>query len=295
MGNRINDPASAGSTPTDQLVKRPPLFGEAALKSSPLLMSNGLESDIQSNNFKETYKYLGNGAGGIDAPIETWKDTIPLRQTNREQVGNATARILLNILPETIKQGSRMFDFTGELDGNGFENDNAIAEAMTSLQDSVNDNFKIYRENSDTPMDFGDFAYWAEQGSNLIQSAGAFALLGMATGGAGGAILEGLTGARRAGQAALATKRGIDAEKLAVAGVEAVQAGKTGESVGQLITAGLKKTLTNNNINGVTNAFLMNRAEGVGVAADTYQSVYEKDKQKLKDNQEENQLSDAQI
>ena len=295
MGNRINDPASAGSTPTDQLVKRPPLFGETAFKSSPLLMSNGLESDIQSNDFKETYKYLGNGAGGIDAPIETWKDTIPLRQSNWEQFGNATARTLLNILPETIKQGSRMFDFTGELDGNGFENDNAIAQAMTSLQDSVNDNFKIYRENSDTPMDFGDFAYWAEQGSNLIQSAGAFALLGMATGGAGGAILEGLTGARKAGQAALAAKRGIDAEKLAVAGVESVQAGKTGESVGQLITAGLKKTLTNNNINGVTNAFLMNRAEGVGVAADTYQSVYEKDKQKLKDNQEENQLSDAQI
>ena len=142
MGNRINDPASAGATPTDELSKRKPLFGESAFKSSPLLISSGTESDVQVDNFKESYKYLGNGAGGIDAPIETWKDTIPLRQSNWAQFGNATARTLLNILPETIKQGSRMLDFTGELDDNGFANHNAIAEAMTSIQNSVNDEFK---------------------------------------------------------------------------------------------------------------------------------------------------------
>ena len=291
MGNRINDPASAGATPTDELSKRKPLFGESAFKSSPLLISSGTESDVQVDNFKESYKYLGNGAGGIDAPIETWKDTIPLRQSNWAQFGNATARTLLNILPETIKQGSRMLDFTGELDDNGFANDNAIAEAMTSIQNSVNDEFKIYRENSETPMDFGDFAYWMEQGSNLVQSAGAFALLGMATGGVGGAALKAGTAARRG----LMLKRGIDAERLAVAGAEAVGAGTTGETIGQAVTSALRKTLSNNNINGVGNAFLMNRAEGVGVATDTYKSVYDKEKTELKAKQKENLLTDAQI
>ena len=72
-----------------------------------------------------------------------------------------------------------------------FESENALAAKMSKLQQEVNSHTPIFRENPTTPFDVGDPAYWMEQGSSLIQSAAAFAILGYATGGVAGLLGRG--------------------------------------------------------------------------------------------------------
>ena len=85
-----------------------------------------------------------------------------------------------------------MLDFSGD-----YSSDNAIGAAMQRWKDTVNEATPIFRENPTTSFDFGDFAYWAEQGSGLVTTAFAFAALGYATGGIAGAAFKGIGSSRR--------------------------------------------------------------------------------------------------
>lgn len=285
MGNRINDPVSTGSTPTDDKNLKPKkLFGSDVMKGADPFVSSGQNPEYKVQDFDSYYKYLGQGSGIIKAPIETWDNERALRQSNGEQFRNAVVRTALNVLPETLKQGSRMLDFTFD-----FESDNALAQAMTDLQDKVNQNFSIYRENPEQSMNFGDFAYWMEQGSDLVQSVAAFALSGYGIGAALGTISKGI------GTIGQSVARAINAGRKAEALGTAVAEGANASKLGTVVTDFIKSVGTERNALGLTQTFLMNKAEGVGVALDTYQSVLESKRQELKNKQKESNLTDAQI
>ena len=158
MSNRINDPIQVGSTPTDnkglsQTKEQDKLtFGlEAAETGGKVQTGTGIQRPVtpEYSSFK---KYLP-GTEGIYAPEETWQTERALRQGNLAQAGNALGRTLVNVIPETIKQASRMLDFSGD-----YESDNFLGKAMTDFQTKVNEVMPIFRENPNQAMDFGDFA-----------------------------------------------------------------------------------------------------------------------------------------
>ena len=239
----------SGVTPTEQLspVRRngdvPPTNPKRA---SILRVAQEMGADNSntgtvergSGDYDSYAKYLPGGEAGIATPTDLWDKERALRQSNWDQAGNAGLRILGNVIPEILQQGSRMLDFSGD-----YSSDNAVGEAMQKWKDAVNEGTPIYRENPTEAMNFGDFAYWMEQGSNLVTSAAAFAALGFATGGVGSVAMRG------AGMAA-----------------KAVTGARTGAAIAQFLETGG---------NTILNAYALNKAEGVGVAIDTYKEVYD--------------------
>ena len=158
---------------------------------------------------------------------------------SRYKADNATLRVLGNIVPEVVQQASRMLDFSGD-----YSSDNAIGAAMQKWKDTVNEATPIFRENPTTSFDFGDFAYWAEQGSGLVTSAAAFAALGYVTGGVAGIVSKGIgTGARL--------------------GLGATDSGAS-LSIGARVARGIASNIEPVSA-GLANTILLTKAEGVGV------------------------------
>ena len=138
MENEFKNPVSSG-TPTD--AKKvdstindpfdPPKkggfrFGEKALKTSSGLMGSGIDDETRVKDFGKYEKYLGH-SGTIGAPVETWETARALKQSNWEQVANAGARVLFNVLPEIVKQGSNMLDFDDD-----FSSDNKLGNIIVT-------------------------------------------------------------------------------------------------------------------------------------------------------------------
>ena len=127
--------------------------------------------------------------------------------------------------------------------------DNEVGNWLTALTErgkqGVNKALPIYRENPNKPLDIGDSAYWFENGSSLVESAGAFVATGMLT---GGALLKAI------GNGAKALKW------LSTAGKTA-QLGDTGKKIAQRVSA-------------VSNAIALNQAESIGIATSVYKETY---------------------
>ena len=220
------------------------------------------------NDFNKLKKHLP-GSMGIVTPEGLWESEAAIRQSNWAQAGNATLRVLGNIVPETIQQASRMLDFSGD-----YSSDNAIGAAMQRWKDTVNEATPIFRENPTTSFDFGDFAYWAEQGSGLVTTAFAFAALGYATGGIAGAAFKGIgTGAR-----------------LALGAVDTEASLSIGARVARGIASNIEPVGA-----GLTNTVLLTKAEGVGVGIDTYQQKKQAYIEQEKAKQDKTKKTDAQI
>ena len=220
------------------------------------------------NDFNKLKKHLP-GSMGIVTPEGLWESEAAIRQSNWSQAGNATLRVLGNIVPETIQQASRMLDFSGD-----YSSDNAVGAAMQKLKDTVNEATPIFRENPGTSFDFGDFAYWAEQGSGLVTSAAAFAALGYATGGLAGTVFKGVgTGARL--------------------GLGAVDSGAS-LSIGARVARGIASNIEPVGA-GLSTTILLTKAEGVGVGIDTYQQKKQAYIEQEKAKQDKTKKTDAQI
>lgn len=263
IGNGVTqeDPKKPITSSKKEKPKRNPIL-EAAKVGGTMTGDAGLIAP--GMNVDKYKKYLPASGDIIATPLDIWDKERAIRQSNADQAGNAGLRILGNIIPEILQQGSRMLDFSGD-----YSTDNAIGEAMQQWKDAVNEGAPIYRENPDTPLDFGDFAYWMEQGSNLVTSAAAFAAIGYATAGVGDALLAGRL-----------------AQGARLLAAEGVIGSRTGAGIAQFMkTTG----------NGLLNTYMLNRAEGVGVAIDTYKEKYEKSLQELKENNGTAKKSEAQI
>ena len=220
------------------------------------------------SDFNRLKKHLP-GSMGIVTPENLWESEAAIRQSNWSQAGNATLRVLGNIVPETIQQASRMLDFSGD-----YSSDNAIGAAMQRWKDTVNEATPIFRENPTTSFDFGDFAYWADQGSGLVTIATAFVALGYATGGIAGAAFKGIGTGARLGLGA------VDAEaSLSIVARVARGIVSNIEPVGA----------------GLSNTVLLTKAEGVGVGIDTYQQKKQTYIAQEKAKQDKTKKTDAQI
>lgn len=289
MGNRINDPVIGTPTDSKELSavpkSNPFTFGlKSANKTGRVVSGTGVVKEV--NPEFDSFADRLTGVEGVYAPEENWQIERALGQSKVAQTANALGSSVINIIPEVIKQASHMLDFSGD-----YETDNAIATAMTEMQNSVKDTMPVYREDPGASMDFGDYAYWMEQGGNLVTSAAAFAALGYITGGVGGLALKSAGVAGEAIAATRAAKGAIKAIDMGIAATKAEKAISMVEPIKNLVT----KTLTGRNINGVSNAVLMNKAEGVGVAIDTYKSTYEKRVQEIKASNTNGELNDAMI
>lgn len=112
-------------------------------------------------------------------------------QSNWEQAGNASARFALNIVPSIVSGFASMLDIPGYFDAEHAAT-NSIVNAVEEWKQKVNQEIApIYLDNPDTPMDFGDFAWWMDRGEGLAESVGSFLVQGMAMGAGVGALVKG--------------------------------------------------------------------------------------------------------
>ena len=112
-------------------------------------------------------------------------------QSNWEQAGNASARFALNIVPSIVSGFASMLDVPGYFDAEHAAT-NDIVNAVEEWKQQVNQEIApIYLENPDTPMDFGDFAWWMDRGEGLAESVASFLVQGMAMGAGVGALVKG--------------------------------------------------------------------------------------------------------
>ncbi len=163
-----------------------------------------------------------------------------------EQVANAAVKFIPNVALEITKQVGNIFDREDYVNSDN-EVGNWLSNWAEGQKQGINEEYNVYQENPDKPLDFGDFGWWVQNGSSLAESITAFAAVGYAT---GGAALAGYKNGANALKALRAIGKGTD-------------------------TAKASRTLA-----GITNAVLLNHAEGAGIAANVYNDLY---KQKLQE------------
>ena len=224
----------------------------------------GNATTLQPINLEEYAPYFGNNPGYVSNIDQLDKDRA-FRQGSLEQFGNASARVALNVIPETVSQLANAADLEDYYNSNT-EVGNWITNALQSLEQDVDKQFPIYRENPDKPLDVGDNAWWFENGSGLVKSAAAFVGAGYVTGNAINSIFG------KAGQAAkwLSTF------------------GKTG-AVSEGTAQGIRGASV------LANAMALNQAEGVGIGVDQYNKVYNQTLQDIKGSKEGLNMSDEDI
>lgn len=219
---------------------------QAILKFGQKFATNQYESGAERNlgiKLEDYQDILGSNIGYIPNKA-TLDSTRAERQSNWNQFGNAVSRIGLNIVPEILSQAGNALDLEDYYNAD-MEVGNFLSKKMEELKASTNEDFPIYRENPDKPLDYGDAAYWFDNGANIITSAGAFVALGAATG---------------AGSLAGLTK-----------GAKALQWLRGGEEAAAAISS------ANNTIRGLStlaSATMLNSAESIGIGANVYDQVY---------------------
>lgn len=240
--------------------------------------ASGIDStvglDIKEGKDLSKYKdYVANTGYGITTPDDLLDATRAANQSNWEQTGHALARVATNILPEIAQQVTRMVDFS-----NNYESDYAIAQYMQEIKDANNEKFNIYRDNPGQAFDFGDYAYWMDQGSNIATSALAFAAIGYATGGISGL---GIAKLGRIGTAAVEGAGSLGLKFLP----NAIQS-STGARIAKYITQAGNAALT---------SYALTRAESVGVGIDTYNESFPKEYERAKNDPDNKDKSDEEL
>jgi hypothetical protein len=171
-------------------------------------------------------------------------------QSNWEQLGNATGRIALNIVPQIIGGTASMLDFQGYFDAEHAAN-NSIVNWADGIKKTVDEDWlPIYEDSPNKSMQMGDWAWWMSRGSGLVESVGSFLAQGF---GVGKLVSAGVKG--------LGTLKNARNLAKAVTGLE-ISADK-----------GLKAA---NAIGTLTSATMLNQSEAVIEATQVYQSTLDK-------------------
>ncbi len=171
-------------------------------------------------------------------------------QSNWEQLGNATGRVALNIVPQIAGGFASMLDLPGYFDAEHAAN-NSIVNWADSIKKTVDEDWlPIYEESPNKSMQLGDWAWWMSRGSGLVESVGSFLAQGA---GVGKLTSAGIKGLGTLGRARKLTK--------AVTGLE----------IGA--ETGLK---TANALGTLTSATMLNQSEAVIEASQVYQTTLQK-------------------
>lgn len=233
------------------------LGGEGSTVKTPIL-KRGTFSDREDTNKGvnlEDYKeYLG-----VNTIINDSADkTRALNQSNWEQTLNGVKKFLPNVALEILNQTGALLDIEDYANSDK-EVGNWLSTWALEQKEKVNAANPIYRENPGEALDVSDYAWWVENGSSLVESVTAFAAVGAVS---GGASMVGLT-------------RGAKAlEWLTVIGK-----GASATNKGKKLIQGASTLNT---------AFLLNHAEGMGIAASVYGEVYKTELKRLQAEGNEN-------
>lgn len=163
---------------------------------TPYLVNNTPDqTDYTTGSSNE---YLDYTKSKYDPNITSKEDISVLDQIRAENqgfiptLGNAIGRAVVNVIPTVIGNTASILDFEDYVNQDK-EVGNSITRAMEEFKASVNkDYLPIYRESNES-LDFGDSAWWLENGSSLAESIGAFAITGAGIGAAFGAVGRGLS------------------------------------------------------------------------------------------------------
>ena len=175
------NPSVTPTDPIDNLVEYLKTPGPD-IKSRP--STGGVSSPLGQYLFKSIIKeefdpYFKNKLYNYTPGITEKQRAV--NQSGVEQAGRALIR-------GTVGGFGRMFEYTANmLDFEDYWNQdqevgNPVAEFINEELDGLRKSLPIYRENPDTPLDFGDPGYWYENGAQIAESAIGFAGAGFGLG-----------------------------------------------------------------------------------------------------------------
>lgn len=198
--------------------------------------------EVEGISLDEYDGYINKGENGNINITSTSDNERAVNQSNWEQTGRAIQKFLPNVGLEILSQVGNLLDIEDYANSDN-EVGNWLSNWAQDRKKDVNDHFAIYRENPGEALDVGDFAWWVENGSALVESVTAFAAVGYATGGFSlGALNNG--------------KRALEVLKM-------IGQGNNAKRGTQLLAT-------------LSNAMLLNHAEGMGIATNVYKETYEK-------------------
>jgi hypothetical protein len=212
---------------------------------------NAGQPKLMKIDLAEYAPYFGNNVSWV-TDQESLDKNRAKEQSGVEQFKYASGRVALNVIPEVIAQLANVADLEDYANSDQ-EVGNWLNTMMKDVQESVNEELPIYRVAPDKALDYGDSAWWFENGANLTTSAMGFVGAGYLTGGASSAVLGKL------GQGAKALRTLGKTNQLGHQGKQGVYA-----------------------LSALTNAIALNQAEGVGIGVDTYNQVYQQELDNLK-------------
>lgn len=225
---------------------------------------NAGQPKLMKIDLNEYAPYFGNNVSWV-TDQESLDKQRAKEQSAVEQFTYASGRVALNVVPEIIAQLANMADLEDYANSDQ-EVGNWLSNLMKQSQDAVNEALPIYRVNPDTPLDYGDSAWWFENGANLVTSAAGFVGAGYVSGG----LLS--TSFTKLGQGAKALR-----------------------TMGKANQLGHKGQQTVYSLSALTNAIALNQAEGVGIGVDTYNQVYQQEMQKIKMDKKSIELTEEEI
>jgi len=163
-----------------------------------------------------------------------------INQPTGEQVRNAVLRILPNTALEFMSMTANALDLEDYVNSNN-EVGNWLTTWAQERKQAINEALPIYRKEPTKPLDIGDTAWWMENGTNLVQSAGAFVGLGFLTGGAISSAV-----------------------------------GKGAKYLKWLQTLSNTSPKVVQSTSAVLNSAILNQAEGIGIATETFDKAFNK-------------------
>lgn len=161
------------------------------------------------------------------------------RQSAGEQFLRASGRIIPNAFLELVGNIGSMLDVPDYFNSDD-EVGNWLTDWANEQKEDFTNNMAVYQKKPGETFQWGDFGWWADNGSNLVSSAAAFIAMGYGLG-QGLQALKWLNSLRRG------TGMGL----------------KASEKLGNLG-------------NSFTSAAIMNQAESVGIATDVYDKALQK-------------------
>lgn len=209
---------------------------------------SSLEDTNSGINLDDYRDYMKKGVFSVNSALD---NTRPRNQSNWEQTYHAALKFVPNVALEILNQAGNMLDVEDYANADN-EVGNWLSDWAMARKEEINEANPIYRENPGEALDVGDYAWWMENGSALAESVTAFAAIGAVTG---------------MGVSRLVTNGAKAYEWLA-----GLNKAVTGTNTGKKVIQGA---------NTLSTAFLLNHAEGMGIATTVYNEIYQEELNKL--------------
>jgi hypothetical protein len=162
-----------------------PKFVEQRAELNPTVYSGAdvLYKPLEEGYFDKYESYIDKGTlRGGQLDIEDLNKLRAENQSNWEQLGNATGRVALNIVPQIMGGFASMIDVPGYFDAEHAAN-NAIVNWADNIKKTVDQEWlPIYEESPNKALQLGDWAWWMTRGSGLVESIGSFLAQGYGVG-----------------------------------------------------------------------------------------------------------------